>query len=49
MLRTVLCKTLEHIAQDCNVQSRNLQNLCETKYDIQSDSFRPRIEITHSS
>ena len=27
-LRTVLCKTLESIAQDCNVQSRNLNKFC---------------------
>ena len=40
-LRTVLCKNLESIAQDCI--------MCETKYDIQSYSFRPRMEITHSS
>ena len=27
-LRTVLCKNLESIAQDCNVQSRNLNKFC---------------------
>ena len=47
-LRTVLCKNLESIAQDCNVQSRNLNKLC-VKQNMISDSFRPRIEITHSS
>ena len=44
MLTTVLCKTLENIAQDCNY---NLE--IKTKYDIQSDFFRPRTDITHSS
>jgi len=27
-LRTVLCKNLESFAQDCNVQSRNLNKFC---------------------
>ena len=27
-LRTVLCKNLKSIAQDCNVQSRNLKKFC---------------------
>jgi len=27
-LRTVLCKNLESIAQDCNLQSRNLNKFC---------------------
>jgi len=27
-LRTVICKNLESIAQDCNVQSRNLNKFC---------------------
>ena len=27
-LRSVLCKNLESIAQDCNVQSRNLNKFC---------------------
>jgi len=50
-LRTVLWKNLESIAQDCNVRTiqKSRQISCEPKYDIQSDSFRPRMEITHSS
>ena len=27
-LRTVSCKNLESIAQDCNIQSRNLNKFC---------------------
>ena len=28
ILRTVLCKNLESIAQECNIQSRNLNKFC---------------------
>ena len=33
-LRTVLCKNLESIAQDCNVQSRNLNKFCVKQHMI---------------